>query len=193
MHRACSPRSPHSPGRAQPLHPRVLCAHVGGGRFSTDLRLLCASSLRTLLGDPLYGSPEGGAGVSHLAAWLFAIVAIVVILTAVAVAGLARRARSEGGGWRALLRRVDPAASRDDLLRRGLRMQATITDIRSPRAAFSRARSRGRFATTATAYDLETGQPRRFTQRDDAPLGHRGDPVTVLVDPARPDVYLIVR
>ena len=132
--------------------------------------------------------------MSNLPGWFFAIAAIVAVLVAAAIAGLAwRRARSEDGGWSALLGREDPAASRDDLLRRGRRMQATITDIRSPRAAFSGSRSRGRFATTATAYDLETGQPRRFTQRDDAPLGHRGDPVTVLVDPARPNVYLIVR
>lgn len=131
--------------------------------------------------------------MSNLPVWFFAVVAIVAIVVAVAIVGLARRPRTTGGGWRALIGREDRAASRDDLLRHGLRMQGTITDVQSPRAAFSGGRSRRRFATTATAYDLNTGQPRRFTQRDDAPLGHRGDPVTVLVDPVHPNVYLIVR
>lgn len=134
--------------------------------------------------------------MSILPGWLFAVVAIVAIMSAVVIAVLVHRTgykRSAGGGWSPLLGREDPAASRNELLRRGLRMQATITDISSRRTVLSRARSRGRYATTATAYDLETGQPRRFTQRDDAPLGHRGDPVTVLVDPTHPRVYLIVR
>ena len=131
--------------------------------------------------------------MSNLAGWFFVVAAIVTLLVAVAIIGFARSARSKGRGWGALAGRVDPAASRDDLLRHGLRMQGTITDVQSPRGALSGGRSKARFTTTATAYDLNTGQPRRFTQRDDAPLGHRGDPVTVLVDPARPGVYLIVR
>jgi hypothetical protein len=91
---------------------------------------------------------------------------------------------------------VDPedlSPTRNDLLHRGLRLQATITDVRSSRTLFPGAQNSQRTTTTATAFDPDTGLPRRFTQRGDRPLGHRGDPVTVLIDPARPRVYLIVR
>jgi hypothetical protein len=74
---------------------------------------------------------------------------------------------------------------RSTLLRQGLRLQATITNIRSSRG--------GTYITTAAATDLTTGQVKLYTQRSTAVLGHRGDPITILLDPARPNVYLMVR
>ena len=74
---------------------------------------------------------------------------------------------------------------RSTLLRQGLRLQATITSIRSA--------SGGKFVTTAEATDHTTGQMKTYTQRSASVLGHRGDPITILVDPTRPNVYLMVR
>jgi hypothetical protein len=71
------------------------------------------------------------------------------------------------------------------LLRQGLRLQATITDIRASRG--------GTYITTAAATDFTTGQVKLYTQRSTTALGHRGDPITILLDPARPNVYLMVR
>jgi hypothetical protein len=74
---------------------------------------------------------------------------------------------------------------RSALLREGVRLQATITNIRSSRG--------GTYVTTAAATDVATGQVKLYTQRGTAILGHRGDPITILLDPARPNVYLMVR
>ena len=74
---------------------------------------------------------------------------------------------------------------RSTLLRQGLRLQATITNIRSSRG--------GTYTTTAAATDSATGQVKLYTQRGTAVLGHRGDPITILLDPAHPNVYLMVR
>lgn len=74
---------------------------------------------------------------------------------------------------------------RSALLRQGLRLQATITDIRSSRG--------GTYVTTAAATDATTGQVKLYTQRSTAILGHRGDPITIVVDPTHPNVFLMVR
>src|SRR5215472_5774943 len=74
---------------------------------------------------------------------------------------------------------------RSDLLRQGLRLQATITNIHSSRG--------GTYVTTAAATDITTGQVKLYTQRSKAILGHRGDPITIVVDPNHPNVYLMVR
>jgi hypothetical protein len=132
--------------------------------------------------------------MSHLPGWFSLVVGIIaLVLMAAAVAGLAWRARRAIGRGSSLVDREGSSSSRNDLLRRGLRLQATITDVRSPRTLFPVGQNRQQTATTATGFDPDTGLPRRFTQRSDRPLGRRGDPVTVLIDPARPRVYLIVR
>ena len=74
---------------------------------------------------------------------------------------------------------------RSALLRQGVRLQATITDIRSSRG--------GTYVTTAAATDITTGQVKLYTQRSTAVLGHTGDPITILLDPTHPNVYLMVR
>jgi hypothetical protein len=74
---------------------------------------------------------------------------------------------------------------RSALLRQGVRLQATITNIHSSRG--------GTYVTTAAATDLTTGQVKLYTQRSKAILGHRGDPITILLDPNHPNVYLMVR
>jgi hypothetical protein len=74
---------------------------------------------------------------------------------------------------------------RSTLLRQGVRLQATITGIRSSRG--------GTYVTTAAATDIATGQVKLYTQRSKAILGHRGDPITILLDPNHPNVYLMVR
>jgi Kef-type K+ transport system membrane component KefB len=74
---------------------------------------------------------------------------------------------------------------RSTLLRQGVRLQATITNIHSSRG--------GTYVTTAAATDVATGQVKLYTQRGKAILGHRGDPITILLDPNHPNVYLMVR
>jgi len=74
---------------------------------------------------------------------------------------------------------------RSALLRQGMRLQATITNIHSSRG--------GTYVTTAAATDITTGQVKLYTQRSKAILGHRGDPITILLDPNHPNVYLMVR
>lgn len=74
---------------------------------------------------------------------------------------------------------------RSTLLRQGVRLQATITSIRSSRG--------GTYVTTAAATDIATGQVKFYSQRSKAVLGHRGDPITILLDPHHPNVYLMVR
>jgi hypothetical protein len=113
----------------------------------------------------------------------FLIVAIVVVIVAV----LAAFILGTRFGSRINLGRADQTKQldRSALLRQGLRIQATISNIRSSRG--------GTYITTAAATDLTTGQVKLYTQRSSAALGHRGDPITILVDPARPNVFLMVR
>ena len=114
----------------------------------------------------------------------FLIVAIsgLIILALVATFLLGTRFASRIDRSRAgQMKQVD----RSTLLRQGLRLQATITNIRSSRG--------GRYTTTAAATDFATGQVKLYTQRGTAVLGHRGDPITILQDPAHPNVYLMVR
>jgi hypothetical protein len=130
--------------------------------------------------------------MSHLLSWL-SIFAALVLLAALAATSFARRVQSSVGRGRLLADREELPPSRGDLLRHGLRVQATITDVQFPHTVFARAQSRQHVVTVATAYDPDSGLLRRFTQRGDLSLGHRGDPVTVLIDPARPSLYLIIR
>ena len=74
---------------------------------------------------------------------------------------------------------------RSALLRQGVRLQATITNIHASRG--------GTYVTTAAATDITTGQVKLYTQRSKAILGHRGDPITIVLDPNHPNVYLMVR
>jgi hypothetical protein len=113
----------------------------------------------------------------------FLIVAIVVVIVAVLVAFIL----GTRFGSRIDLGRADQTQQldRSALLRQGLRIQATISNIRSSRG--------GTYITTAAATDLATGQVKLYTQRSSSALGHRGDPITILVDPARPNVFLMVR
>jgi hypothetical protein len=112
---------------------------------------------------------------------------------ALGVTAVARRVQSPVRRGRSLADREELPPSRSDLLRQGLRLQGTITDVRRLHTLFSSAQSRQHVVTVASAYDPDTGQMRRFTQHGNLSLGHRGDPVTVLIDPARPSVYLIIR
>ena len=129
----------------------------------------------------------------NLLSWLPVVGAIVLLVAALGVTAFARRLKSPVGCGRSLADREELPPSRSDLLRHGLRVQATITDVQFPHAVFARAQSRQHVVTVATGYDPDTGQMHRFTQHADLSLGHRGDPVTVLIDPARPSVYLIIR
>jgi len=122
----------------------------------------------------------------------FPFAAVVVAIGVVFFVTLAARVHLGarlGVGWRG--RAAAPA--RDELLRRGLRIQATIISVRSPIAWLPWGQRGRAYVTTATATDLTTGRTRTFTQRGGSPMGNRGEPVTVLVDPAHPAVYLIVR
>lgn len=111
---------------------------------------------------------------------LAAVVLIVLMLLAAFLLGTRfgpriRRSRADQ------MTQVD----RSTLLRQGVRLQATITSIRSSRG--------GTYVTTAAATDVATGQVKLYTQRSKAILGHRGDPITILLDPNHPNVYLMVR
>ena len=88
-------------------------------------------------------------------------------------------------------RRGDPpsqqmsAEDRSNLLHNGLRAQATITSVNVTGG--------GRFyVTAASAIDPVSGRLKTYTQRGARSVGRRGEPVTVLVDAARPNLYLIV-
>lgn len=129
--------------------------------------------------------------MSNLLSWLPIVGAIVLLVVALGVIAFARRVESPVR--RALADREELPPSRSDLFRHGLRLQGTITDVRLPHTVRLRARSRQHVVTVATAYDPDTGPMRRFTQHGNLSLGHRGDPVTVLIDPAKPSVYLIIR
>jgi hypothetical protein len=131
--------------------------------------------------------------MSNLLSWLSIVAALVLLVAALAATSFARRVKSSVSRGRLLADRGELPPSRGDLLRHGLRVQATITDVQFPHTVFSRVQSRQPVVTVATAYDPDSGLLRRFTQRGDLSLGHRGDPVTVLIDPARPSVYLIIR
>lgn len=131
--------------------------------------------------------------MSNLLSWLPVVGVIVLLVVALGVTAVARRVQSPVRRGRSLTDREALPASRSDLLRHGLRLQGTITDVRRLHTLFSSAQSRQHVVTVATAYDPDTSQTRRFTQHGNLLLGHRGDPVTVLIDPAKPSVYLIIR
>lgn len=131
--------------------------------------------------------------MSNLLSWLPIVGAIVLLVVAFGVTALARRVQSPVRRGRSLADCGELPPSRSDLLRQGLRLQGTITDVRLLHTVFSSARSREHVVTVATAYDPDIGQMRHFTQRGNLLLGHRGDPVTVLIDPAKRSVYLIIR
>ena len=131
--------------------------------------------------------------MSNLPSWLPVVGVIVLLAVALGVTAFARRVRSPIRLGRSLTDREELPLSRSDLLRHGLRLQGTITDVRRLHTVLSSAQSRQHVVTVATAYDPDSGQTRRFTQHGNLSLGHRGDPVTVLIDPAKPSVYLIIR
>jgi hypothetical protein len=131
--------------------------------------------------------------MSNLLNWLTVSGAIVLLVVALGMVAFTRRLKSTVHHGRSLADREELPPSRSDLLRHGLRLQGTITDVRSLHTVFSSAQSREHVVTVAKAYDSDTGQMRRFTQHGNLSLGHRGDPVTVLIDPAKPSVYLIIR
>lgn len=75
--------------------------------------------------------------------------------------------------------------ARGELLHNGLRAQATITDVRTTEG--------GRiYVTSASGVDPVSGGLKTYVQRGARSIGRRGEPVTVLVDAARPHIYLIV-
>jgi hypothetical protein len=79
---------------------------------------------------------------------------------------------------------VRPEA-RVELLHNGLRVQATITDVRTAGG--------GRiYVTSASGVDPVSGGLTTYIQRGARSIGRRGEPVTVLVDAARPHIFLIV-
>jgi hypothetical protein len=107
-----------------------------------------------------------------------AVGAADVLLLAVA-ALLVPRLRSGSTG------RQLSGAERSDLLHNGLRAQATVTGVKITGG--------GRvYVTTAAAVDPVSGRLKTYTQRGARSVGRRGEPVTVLVDAARPHIYLIV-
>jgi type II secretory pathway pseudopilin PulG len=118
-----------------------------------------------------------------LPSWVLIAAIVVLILVAVLAAFTLGRRLGSGTGPR----RADQTQQldRSALLRQGLRLQATITNIRSSRG--------GTYITTAAATDLTTGQVKLYSQRSSAALGHRGDPITILLDPTHPNVFLMVR
>jgi hypothetical protein len=113
------------------------------------------------------------------------LIVVIVVLSILAL--LAAFMLGTRFGPRINLRRSDHSnqLDRSALLRQGLRLQATITNIRSS--------SRGTYITTDAATDFNTAQVKLYTQSTTAVLGHRGDPITILLDPTHPNVYLMVR
>jgi hypothetical protein len=109
---------------------------------------------------------------------LGAIGAGIVLLAVVALLVIVRLRGARPAGT------ITPEA-RGDLLHNGLRAQATITDVR--------ATGGGRvYVTSASGIDPVSGKPKTYIQRGARSIGRRGEPVTVLVDAARPHIYLIV-
>ena len=102
-----------------------------------------------------------------------------ILLLAIVVALLASRLRRGSSG------RQISGEDRSNLLHNGLRAQATITSVSITGG--------GRFyVTTASAVDPVSGRLKSYTQRGARSVGRRGEPVTVLVDATRPNLYLIV-
>ncbi len=82
---------------------------------------------------------------------------------------------------------MQPASpeARGELLHSGLRAQATITEVRIAGG--------GRIhVTSASGVDPVSGRLTTYVQRGARSIGRRGEPVTVLVDAARPHIFLIV-
>jgi len=114
----------------------------------------------------------------------FPIIAIIVLVILALLAAFLLGTRFGPGIRRSRADKVTQL-DRSALLRQGMRLQATITNIHPSRG--------GTYVTTAAATDITTGQVKHYTQRGKAILGHRGDPITILLDPTRPNVYLMVR
>ncbi len=104
-----------------------------------------------------------------------AVIVLLVVVVLLLVTRL-RRGRPPGG---------ISSETRGELLHNGLRAQATITDVR--------ATGGGRvYVTTASGVDPVSGKPKTYVQRGARSIGRRGEPVTILVDAARPHIYLLV-
>jgi hypothetical protein len=78
---------------------------------------------------------------------------------------------------------------RDILRTRGVRVAATISDIRIERDMLSKDPLAKWYVYTA-ATDPRTGPLRTFTQRFHTPMYRMGDAIIVLVDPANPSLYM---
>jgi hypothetical protein len=78
---------------------------------------------------------------------------------------------------------------RDILRTRGVRVAATISDMRVERDMLSKDPLAKWYVYTA-ATDPRTGPLRTFTQRFHTPMYHMGDAIIVLVDPANPSLYM---
>jgi hypothetical protein len=103
------------------------------------------------------------------------------VLLLLAVAGLLVRSHLRDGR---AVGAMSPEA-RGELLHNGLRAQATITEVHTSGG--------GRvYVTSASGVDPVSGGLTTYVQRGARSIGRRGEPVTVLVDAARPHVYLIV-
>jgi hypothetical protein len=78
---------------------------------------------------------------------------------------------------------------RDILRTRGVRVAATISDMRIERDMLSKDPMAKWYVYTA-ATDPRTGPLRTFTQRFHTPMYRMGDAIIVLVDPANPSLYM---
>jgi hypothetical protein len=112
------------------------------------------------------------------AAVLVAVGFVVVLVLAIVI-----------GVWIARqFRRVGQA--RNTLQARGVRVAATISDMRVERDMLSKDPMAKWHTYTAATTDPQTGQLRTFTQRFHVPMYRMGDPVVVLVDPMNPSLYM---
>jgi ABC-type glucose/galactose transport system permease subunit len=78
---------------------------------------------------------------------------------------------------------------RDILRTRGVRVAATISDMRIERDMLSKDPMAKWYVYTA-ATDPRTGPLRTFTQWFHTPMYRMGDAIIVLVDPANPSLYM---
>lgn len=106
-----------------------------------------------------------------------AVVLLLFIVATLLVVLLGRRGGKPAGPMSPELRM--------ELLHNGLRAQATITEVRTTEGGSA-------FVTLASGIDPVSGGPKTYIQRSPRSIGRRGEPVTVLVDPAQPHIYLIV-
>jgi hypothetical protein len=73
---------------------------------------------------------------------------------------------------------------------RGVRIAATISDMRVERDMLSKDPMARWYVYTAAMTDPQTSHLRTFTQRFHTPMYRMGDPVVVLVDPMNPALYM---